>query len=316
MALKTVLQEIKHFIIHLRIIYQLILLSGGYLLAGLFVQEIDLKLFATYFLWWHLGLYSGATAYNSYWDKDEGPIGGIHKPPPMKPWMWGASWLWMISPLPIIFIDYTSGSLSVATFILYGTSLFLFWAYSSPILRWKGHPYLSVFVIAISTGTNGFLMGYLAAGGDLGASNYFGAAINIEATNYLVSVLPYIGASGVALILISLYPISQLFQMEEDQRRNDRTLAMHIGLNGVRCYYLWTYVVGVILVATALMYIHGILGALFLVGAAVGGALTYRWLLTIKGEPSEYSKVMLIKYISSASFLSYILLMGIYVHIL
>ena len=41
MALKTVLQEIKHFIIHLRIIYQLVLLSGGYLLAGLFVQEID-----------------------------------------------------------------------------------------------------------------------------------------------------------------------------------------------------------------------------------------------------------------------------------
>ena len=310
MAVKTVLQEIKHFIIHLRIIYQLVLLSGGYLLAGLFVQEIDLKLFVTYFLWWHLGLYSGATAYNSYWDKDEGPIGGIHKPPPMKPWMWGASWLWMISPLPVLFIEYNSGSLPVATFIIYGTSIFLFWAYSSPILRWKGHPYLSVFVIAISTGTNGFLMGYLAAGGDLGATNFLGA------TNYMASVLPYIGASGVALILISLYPISQLFQMDEDQRRNDRTLAMHIGLNGVRRYYLWTYVVGVILVATALMYIHGIFGALFLVGAAVGGALTYRWLLTIKGEPSEYSKVMLIKYISSASFLSYILLMGIYVHIL
>ncbi len=281
-------------------------------MAGLFVSNLEVMPFLSYYLWWHLGLYSGATAFNSYWDKDEGPIGGIHHPPPMAPWMWYASWVWMILPFTVLILDIAQARMPMTAAVIYASSLFLFWAYSSPHTRWKGRPYLSVFVIAISTGTNGFFMGYIAGGGAIFAANNLEFESSLVAGSAISAMLPFLAALGVALILISLYPISQLFQFEEDQKRNDRTLAMHIGISGVRRYYLWTYSSGLILVALALMLSNGLLGALFLVGGSFGGILTLKWLLTITGEASEYTKVMRIKYVSALSFLSYILSMIAY----
>lgn len=293
-------------------------------MAGLFVSNLEVMPFLSYYLWWHLGLYSGATAFNSYWDKDEGPIGGIHHPPPMAPWMWYASWVWMLLPFMVLILDIAQTRMPMTAALIYASSLFLFWAYSSPHTRWKGRPYLSVFVIAISTGTNGFFMGYIAGGGAIFAANNLAIGLGLGDANNLAlesslvaegaisAMLPFLAAFGVALILISFYPISQLFQFEEDQKRNDRTLAMHIGIRGVRRYYLWTYSLGLILVALALILSYGLLGALFLVGGSFGGILTYKWLLTITGEASEYTKVMRIKYVSALSFLSYILSMIAY----
>src|SRR5205814_1433372 len=37
------------------------------------------------FLAFHLFLYGGATAFNSYYDRDEGPVGGLERPPPVVP---------------------------------------------------------------------------------------------------------------------------------------------------------------------------------------------------------------------------------------
>jgi len=33
----------------------------------------------------HVFLYAGATAFNSYYDRDEGPVGGLERPPPVLP---------------------------------------------------------------------------------------------------------------------------------------------------------------------------------------------------------------------------------------
>ena len=38
------------------------------------------------FLSVHILLFGGVTVYNSYWDKDTGPIGGLRAPPPLAPW--------------------------------------------------------------------------------------------------------------------------------------------------------------------------------------------------------------------------------------
>ena len=81
---------------HLRWHYQILLLSGAYGLSIIFISAPDLGLFKKYFFLWHLGLYGGATAFNSYWDKDKGPIGGLKNPPPMRPWMRWASFFMML----------------------------------------------------------------------------------------------------------------------------------------------------------------------------------------------------------------------------
>jgi 1,4-dihydroxy-2-naphthoate octaprenyltransferase len=290
-------RQIVHFIAHLRWPYQTLLLSGTYGLSILYVQEPNFRLFAQYFVLWHLGLYGGATAFNSYWDKDEGPIGGLKNPPPMRPWMRWASFFLMMVPAPFLMYDIVSDNLPMVSFAVYVLSFLLFWAYSSPLLRWKGHPYLSVLVIFLSTGTNGFFMGYFSSSG------------------MSFSLLSLLAALGVASILVSLYPISQLFQLEEDRNRGDRTLALQIGVKGVRTYYMYTYSFGSILVGASLSFNQLGLAIFFIVASLGGFLLTYSVLHKLQGTEKEYKQVMRIKYLSSFSFLLYILIAAWYVHI-
>src|SRR5690606_23131385 len=112
---------------------------------------------------------------------------------------------------------------------LYLLSMVLFWLYSTPRARWKGHPLKSLVAIGISTGSNSFWMGYLAAGG--------------EALDFPV----IIAGIGVALIFLSLYPVSQLYQMRADSSRGDRTFAIEYGVHGVRRFYRNTYFLGLLL---------------------------------------------------------------------
>ncbi len=290
------IRQIVHFIAHLRWPYQTLLLSGTYGISILFVQEPDFNLFIQYILLWHLGLYGGATAFNSYWDKDEGPIGGLKNPPPMRPWMRWASFFLMLVPAPFLMCDIVSDTLPLASMVVYLLSFFLFWAYSSPIVRRKGHPYLSVLVIFLSTGTNGFFMGYFSSNG------------------MSISLLSLIAACGVASILVSLYPISQLFQLEEDQHRGDHTLALQIGVKGVRAYYLVTYSFGTIILSGSLWLINSGMAVFFFIASVTGFSLTYSVLHKLRGTEKEYKQVMSIKYLSSFSFLLFILFAAWYLH--
>lgn len=280
---KTLTTQIWHFVLHLRLHYQFFILSGGYLLASLFVSEINWNQFWLQFLNIHVLLFGGATAYNSYWDKDEGPIGGLKNPPKMTRWMWvvslliqfiGLAWAWTIG------LSYT---------IIYMVSLILFWLYSTPHARWKGHPVLSMIAIGFSTGTNSFLLGYLAGGG--------------ESLTLNEGVI----ALGVACIILSLYPASQIFQIEEDSARGDQTFAMEYGLKGIRIFYTFMFLIGTGIISYFLSMQDQMLGIIF----GVLGVLAFIGILLIlsklEGKEEEYGKVMKIKFLASLSFVLFIL---------
>lgn len=275
--------QLWHFVVHLRLHYQFFILSGGYLLASLFVSEINWNQFWLQFLNVHVLLFGGATAYNSYWDKDEGPIGGLKSPPKMKKWMWGVSliiqfiglaWAWTIG------LSYT---------IIYAVSFILFWLYSTPHARWKGHPILSLIAIGFSTGTNSFLMGYLAAGG-----------------NFL-SIIEGMIALGVACIILSLYPASQIFQIEEDSARGDRTFAMEFGLKGIRLFYMIMFLSGTGIISYFLSLQNQLLGLIFMVLGVLAFIGILLILSKLEGKKEEYDKVMKIKFLASLSFVLFIL---------
>ncbi|MGF1668877.1 MAG: UbiA family prenyltransferase, partial [Balneolaceae bacterium] len=164
------LKQIWFFILHLRPHYQILILSGGFLLGGLLADTMNHQQFWFQFLNVHILLFGGATAYNSYWDKDEGPVGGLKNPPVMSSWMHPASLLFQFAGL------YVAWQMGIHYALIYFVSFILFWLYSTPLARWKGHPLLSIFVIAVSTGTNSVLLGCLAAGGQLSANVIVAAA--------------------------------------------------------------------------------------------------------------------------------------------
>jgi 4-hydroxybenzoate polyprenyltransferase len=287
---RSIGRQLLDFLIHFRLHYQLGILSGGYLLAGLFNPSPDWGTYWSQFINVHVILFGTATVYNSFWDKDEGAIGGLQQPPPMQSWMWWAGWILQLGG---VFWAMTVSWLYLGIYVF---SAILFWLYSTPLARWKSHPIKSLWAIALSTGTNSFLLGYLASG------------------HLHVSITAITVALGVALILVSMYPISQLFQVEEDRKRGDRTFAVVYGMKGVRWFYHGCYGLGLLGISYGLAGISTGMGITFGIAALIGGGFTSYISWNLEGRDDEYPMVMRIKYAASALFNLFIITMMVVIH--
>lgn len=193
--------------VHLRVHWQLVLspiFLWGFLLAGGQPSVAALVAFVAF----HAFLYAGITAYNSYYDRDEGPVSGLYHPPPISGLVLPFSLVWQLAGLALALL--VEPRLAVPYVALMALSV----GYSHPRLRWKGSPLASSLVIFGGQGGLGFLAGWLTAGGT------FVGALEPPA------LLAAIGAAGITL---GLYPLGHLFQVAEDGRRGDRTLAIALG---------------------------------------------------------------------------------------
>jgi 1,4-dihydroxy-2-naphthoate octaprenyltransferase len=208
----AVVASARDLLVHLRLHFQLLLapifLWGFFLGGGRPTADLALA-----FLVVHVCLYGGATAFNSAYDRDEGPVGGLEHPPPVGPAL-----------LPFSLVALLGGwaaSLAVGGSFaaVYGGILILALAYSHPRARWKADPWASLATIFVGQGVLGFLTGWTAAGAPLGAA--------LGATGL-------VGAIAASAIVAGFYPLTQLFQVEEDRARGDRTLAVAWG--PARCF--------------------------------------------------------------------------------
>lgn len=276
---KGTTQQVWHFMLHLRLHYQFFILSGAFLMGVVLADSFRGISFIIQFLNVHLLLFGGATAYNSFWDKDEGPIGGLQHPPEMKPWMWWASWLLQFSGLLLALVE---GYFYAGIYIL---SMLFFWLYSSPLTRWKGRPIKSLIAIGVSTGLNAVLMGYIAAGGQP------------------PSLIVWAAAMGVMLILLSLYPLSQVYQQEEDGERGDDTFALAYGSKAVQQFFSASFFIGSLVTTAALVSKYYGLGILFGLSAVGIGLIIQRKIQKLfKKDMGSYQGVMRIKYSTSIAF--------------
>jgi 1,4-dihydroxy-2-naphthoate octaprenyltransferase len=197
---------LRPLLVHLRLHFQLLLAPlflWGYLLGG---GRPDARLVAA-FLAFHVFLYGGTTAFNSAYDRDEGPVGGLYAPPPPPPLL-----------LPFSLAVQAIGALlaalvSPATLLVYLAMAALGAAYSHPALRWKASPMTALPTIAVGQGALGFLAGLTSAAGGSAAPGWQQA----------------LGALSAAMIVTGFYSLSSLFQLDEDRRRGDRTVAVAWG---------------------------------------------------------------------------------------
>ncbi len=283
-------EQLWHFVLHLRWHYQLFILSGGFLLGGFLSADLNPGTYLIQFFNVHLLLFGGATAYNSYWDKDTGPIGGLQHPPPMAQWMWMAS---LVLQMLGFMLALTRGSLYVAVFAV---SMLFFWLYSTPWARWKSRPLKSMIAIGVSTGFNSVLLGYLAAG------------------NTEVPILVLLAALGVTLMLLSLYPLSQIYQRDEDLRRGDQTFALQYGRKGVNRFFAAAFFTGLLLVTGAICYQHLRLAVIFGIIGVVTGLVVRSMLRGLSASDKDYRRVMRIKYGTSLAFVVFLVIALILKH--
>jgi hypothetical protein len=274
--------EIKSFLSHLRLHYQFLILSGAFLSGAVLSPRLFWVPFFWQFLNVHILLFGAVTVYNSFWDKDHGPIGGIRHPKPLAPWTLPAAWFLQFLGLGLALWN------SLASGAVFAGSMLFFWCYSRPGIRWKGRPLLSLFAIGASTGLGGFLLGY-----------WHSETVSLTWPIFL-------GAFGVTGLIVSLFPMSQIYQVDEDLNRLDRTFVSRYGLAGMRYIYATLFPIGIILLSIGFSHIDIRLGGCFLALGCLAGLWVWRVIRDLKMSAQEYDRVMWVKYLASGLFVLYL----------
>ena len=158
----------------------------------------------------HFVLYPASNAYNSYFDKDEGSIGGVKNPPKVDKSLYYVA----------ILLDFLAVILGVFLINpIFGIGVFMYGlfsrAYSHDAIRIKKYPVLSWLIVGV---LQGFWVYCLVIQG---------LSLTFEINSRLI-----FGGILSSIMLWALYPMTQIYQHEEDAKRGDLTLSRILGLRG------------------------------------------------------------------------------------
>ncbi len=203
----------KSTFLHLRIPFSFFLLP-----IFLFAWAINPKDIMPIHFWMaffliHFFLYPASNAYNSYFDKDEKSIGGLKHPPKVSRELYIYAILFDIIAIigAIILLSWDVAIM----FFIYGLASK---AYSHPSIRLKKYPYISWFIAGFFQGYFTFLMTYMAL-------HHFSIVQTFTPFIQLPAILS-------SLMLLGSYPMTQIYQHEEDAKRGDITLSLKLGILG------------------------------------------------------------------------------------
>jgi 1,4-dihydroxy-2-naphthoate octaprenyltransferase len=165
------------------------------------------------FLIIHLLLYPASNGFNSYFDKDEKSIGGLKNPPPVTKGLYYVSLLFDLVAIVLGWL--TISPLFSVMLCIYGL---VSKAYSHPSIRLKKYAIAGWLVTGLFQGFFTFLMCYIA--------------INNFGVENLLKVKVLIPAALTSVMLWGNYPMTQIYQHEEDAKHGDRTLSIRLGIRG------------------------------------------------------------------------------------
>ena len=159
----------------------------------------------------HLFIYPGSNSYNSYMDKDTGSIGGLKNPPPATRKLYYASIIVDCAGLLLCALSGWRNMLIMAGYIGFSK------AYSWDGIRMKKRTYSGWASVIFFQGGYTFMLANMAA---TGASIAWFTSRNIECMLFA------------SLIIGGSYPLTQIYQHEEDSLRGDYTISYRLGITG------------------------------------------------------------------------------------
>lgn len=167
--------------------------------------------------WWHavlafailhLLVYPSSNGYNSYMDRDVSPIGGLSQP--MQP----TKQLFYTT----IFMDLLAFALSflISNYFVFGVLCYILAsrAYSYRGIRLKKYPIIGYLVVLIFQGTLVFFLSYYGCSADKDIS------------------IPIWALFAATCLIGGSYPLTQVYQHEEDKADGVRTISMLLGKKG------------------------------------------------------------------------------------
>ncbi|WP_027003982.1 UbiA family prenyltransferase [Hugenholtzia roseola] len=182
-----------------------------------------------YILIWiilHLFLYPASNGYNSYFDKDEGSIGGVEKPLQVSKELYFVSLLFDVIALLLGWIAFD---------IVFMLSLFLYGlaskAYSHKTIRLKKYPIISWLIVSFFQGFFTYFIVWIGFRIPLFSQDF---DILFYQSLYQDVFFPtfWQPALFTSLLIGAAYPMTQIYQHQEDRSRGDRTLSLLLGIKG------------------------------------------------------------------------------------
>ena len=161
----------------------------------------------------HFLLYPASNGYNSYFDKDEHSIGGLEHPPPVQKGLYSLALTLDVLAISLAYIKINT--LFAAMVLIYGL---ISKAYSHPVIRIKKYAWTSWVITGVFQGLFTFLMCYVGV-------NDFSFAQALKGDVLLAGALT-------SAMLWANYPLTQVYQHEEDLARGDATLSARLGITG------------------------------------------------------------------------------------
>ncbi|OAQ38459.1 ubiquinone biosynthesis protein UbiA [Pedobacter psychrophilus] len=202
-------ERLKSVFLHLRLPFSLLLLPV-YLFALSAAPNVNNTHALLVFVILHFFIYPASNGYNSYFDKDEDSIALIKNPPKVNYSLYITS----------ICLEWIGASLALLVSIQFCIGVIIFnslsKAYSHSSVRLKKYPIISFLVVFIFQGGFIFLLCYGAI-----SNSFFG----FKADEYLA-------ASICSCLIGASYPITQIYQHQEDGKRGDKTLSILLGYKG------------------------------------------------------------------------------------
>lgn len=201
----------KSSILHLRIPFSIFLMPVfSFSLSQ--AQELNWPNAVLVFVILHLFLYPASNGFNSYYDRDEDSIGGLERPPEVEQ---DLLWISLVFDAIAVALGFLFSWQFALMLFVYGL---VSKAYSWEGIRLKKMP----------------IVGWLAVGLFQGAFTYLAVllALNGWKGPELLDFKVWFPALLTSALLMGSYPMTQVYQHEEDERRGDLTLSRLLGIRG------------------------------------------------------------------------------------
>jgi len=178
-----------------------------YWFALSFVQDINWPRAILIFVLLHVLLYPSSNGYNSYMDRDEESIGMLEKPP--KP---TTQLFWLTAVLDIVAI-LLSFLVNLYFTICITANILASRAYSYRGIRLKKYPVIGFLTVIVFQGAVTYYMVYIGA-------------------SAAPDAVPWLGMLTSSFLFGGFYPLTQVYQHEQDHRDGVRTISYLLGVNG------------------------------------------------------------------------------------
>jgi 1,4-dihydroxy-2-naphthoate octaprenyltransferase len=200
-------------------------LSPIYFFALAQVPEINWLNAVLIFIILHFIIYPASNGYNSYMDRDTESIGGLEKPPPPSRQLF---WVTVVLDSIGILLSLIIGPIFTLVMLFYiGASK----AYSYRGIRLKKFPYIGYLVVIAFQGAVTFWL------------VYYGSSRDHDL------VVPWQGMVICSLLVGGFYPLTQIYQHQQDLADGVSTISYKLGYTGTFIFCAAVYILAWVFMA-------------------------------------------------------------------